>query len=1228
MKKKILLINLIVYSTVISFSVLPKEIESYSRENKICKNVRKQVGSEKNCKKKNREVCEDVIDWNEDIDIRHIEKCHNEEYEEVPIYKEVEECHTESEWDTRETGKYVIDGVKPVMEEYAKNIEDAIKKEEPTFIDGLVGFFKGTGAKAQRDARAKATADKMKQVMEEDARNNGTDIRDNPTIFDSKKDGVVKDYKDADKVVDVEKARAINKSADSSVVREYHRRYNSVDRTASLYKNEFAYNPYAEPIKVEDERSITDEMKKLGKPIFIVPKVEKEKEEDDDRPIYRYYNLEYNSNGADSGTVPRTENKREQTYVKVAENYGNLIKEGYKFVGWNTESNGSGTSYKSGESIRLNSDIVLYAKWQKVEKIEVAPKPVIPKETNKYSISFLANEYSTLKGNANFLIDEKTAITNVPEVIVDKGYILKGFKDNNEVVRTKEEVEKLVPTDNMSFVVVTEKDPNAKISVPMVMLEPSIHAGKPSLIYNEIEVYVGDEVNIDDVVSSNNIEVDGYIKMWIRKPDTSNVGKASGTIKMYDAKNRIGWDDFPEVNTITVIAKPVLEYKNNRTKSINKPISFEDVVSNKLDDRYIISITNDIDISTIGRKTVELSIKDTKTGRIFTGFTTDILLTEEMDEINWKEKPNVYVGEGTNVEYLVDNIPSKYKVSIKIPVDSSSVGDNKPVIITITNPTSGSSWEITKYIDVISEPSLKGNLWIYQNYKYPDAKGKEFINKISVDLNERYNGRYIVSFVSSGDVSRLGNVDFSYRITDTWKNRDFIKTIKVEVREENINPDIKQRLEFNIGHIINSDEIVSGVDEENYEIKIENKDEIDAGRFTEGEKILKLKIISKQTDKIWEYDVKVKYVVKNIDLGILYWEKGDKLTLDDIKKYKNIEEDAELEVLSGELRYDKIEEYNLELKIKYKDGAYSIAKVQVSIVENKSIIDIKRINESNKIHIITQIDNVSSKLNRGLNNLNTLSKANGLWLEQTNSVHKYINDAKGNINGLKVGYDAVVLNDNIIGMYLGYDNLRYRLSDYTKQNMLHLGLYAGKVLAQRENKKYYLGLVAQYTNIFGDIYVKNINKESVKYASSSHNIVLNGFVGARKQIRDDFGMSFNIGNTILYQFNSKLKNPKNDIKHFDNITNEIYSELMMNKRYGKFDLYTSAKLGYLYGKDNYLLNGIKFNFDLRRLNIFGKIGVDYSITDNSNLILETYIKNQYDIYKFNGGTKLNYEYRW
>lgn len=79
-------------------------------------------------------------------------------------------------------------------------------------------------------------------------------------------------------------------------------------------------------------------------------------------PVYR---ILYNANGSESGSVPP-----DSTYypnggqVAIPGNPGNLVKTGYTFTGWNTQSNGQGSNYTQGSIYTMGTaTITLYANW-------------------------------------------------------------------------------------------------------------------------------------------------------------------------------------------------------------------------------------------------------------------------------------------------------------------------------------------------------------------------------------------------------------------------------------------------------------------------------------------------------------------------------------------------------------------------------------------------------------------------------------------------------------------------------------------------------------------------------------------------------------------------------------------------------------------------------------------------------------------------------------------------
>jgi uncharacterized repeat protein (TIGR02543 family) len=77
------------------------------------------------------------------------------------------------------------------------------------------------------------------------------------------------------------------------------------------------------------------------------------------------YTITYNGNTNTSGNVPTDSNVpySDGSIVTILGNPGTLAKTGYTFSGWNTQANGSGTSYSQGNTITISDNTILYAKW-------------------------------------------------------------------------------------------------------------------------------------------------------------------------------------------------------------------------------------------------------------------------------------------------------------------------------------------------------------------------------------------------------------------------------------------------------------------------------------------------------------------------------------------------------------------------------------------------------------------------------------------------------------------------------------------------------------------------------------------------------------------------------------------------------------------------------------------------------------------------------------------------
>jgi uncharacterized repeat protein (TIGR02543 family) len=75
------------------------------------------------------------------------------------------------------------------------------------------------------------------------------------------------------------------------------------------------------------------------------------------------YDLSFDGNGFTGGSAPSS---ILQTVITNASAPGSLVKSGYRFAGWNTAANGTGTPYAANASITLTANTTLYAQWTAV----------------------------------------------------------------------------------------------------------------------------------------------------------------------------------------------------------------------------------------------------------------------------------------------------------------------------------------------------------------------------------------------------------------------------------------------------------------------------------------------------------------------------------------------------------------------------------------------------------------------------------------------------------------------------------------------------------------------------------------------------------------------------------------------------------------------------------------------------------------------------------------------
>ncbi|WP_278247491.1 leucine-rich repeat protein, partial [Clostridium beijerinckii] len=149
------------------------------------------------------------------------------------------------------------------------------------------------------------------------------------------------------------------------------------------------------------------------------------------------YTVTYDGNGSTGGTVPTDSGSYAgDATATVLENTGNLVKDGYTFVGWNTEADGSGIDYSDGSSLAISdSNVTLYAKWTKNQDIDPGFTYQLINNGTEYEItgytgtstditipSKINGKNVTSIGNRAF--QEKSNVTSIviPEGVTNIGY--------------------------------------------------------------------------------------------------------------------------------------------------------------------------------------------------------------------------------------------------------------------------------------------------------------------------------------------------------------------------------------------------------------------------------------------------------------------------------------------------------------------------------------------------------------------------------------------------------------------------------------------------------------------------------------------------------------------------------------------------------------------------------------------------------------------------------------
>lgn len=135
---------------------------------------------------------------------------------------------------------------------------------------------------------------------------------------------------------------------------------------------------------------------------------------DNDESVKDIYTIVFDGNGSDSGEMSAIENCEKGLEYSLLKNEYNKV--GYQFIGWNTESDGTGQVYQDGQMINITDDsvdntVVLYAQWK----------------ANTYSIIFNKNGATSGQMTSISNIDYDKEIALNPNKFIKTNYVLVGW---------------------------------------------------------------------------------------------------------------------------------------------------------------------------------------------------------------------------------------------------------------------------------------------------------------------------------------------------------------------------------------------------------------------------------------------------------------------------------------------------------------------------------------------------------------------------------------------------------------------------------------------------------------------------------------------------------------------------------------------------------------------------------------------------------------------------------
>lgn len=115
----------------------------------------------------------------------------------------------------------------------------------------------------------------------------------------------------------------------------------------------------------------------------------------------------------------------EQAYQRISKGIGidlkgnTFTKDGFDFLWWNTQADGSGTVYRNGQRVWLEADLTLYAQWGHL----ISEETTAWTDGQVYSFdrNLTVNERITVSGNVTLILPDGYTLTATKGITVNEG---------------------------------------------------------------------------------------------------------------------------------------------------------------------------------------------------------------------------------------------------------------------------------------------------------------------------------------------------------------------------------------------------------------------------------------------------------------------------------------------------------------------------------------------------------------------------------------------------------------------------------------------------------------------------------------------------------------------------------------------------------------------------------------------------------------------------------------